>query len=69
MEFETWWLLGVPFFFALGWIAGLAACALGFTWLVTPMRAEGGLSLPFALALGRSGLFRHCTRRWRRYWR
>lgn len=21
MEFETWWLLGVPFFFALGWIA------------------------------------------------
>ncbi len=21
MEFETWWLLGIPFFFALGWIA------------------------------------------------
>lgn len=21
MEFETWWLLGVPFFFGLGWIA------------------------------------------------
>ena len=21
MEFETWWLLGVPLFFALGWIA------------------------------------------------
>jgi len=21
MEFETWWLLSVPFFFALGWIA------------------------------------------------
>jgi hypothetical protein len=21
MEFETWWLLGIPIFFALGWIA------------------------------------------------
>ena len=21
MEFETWWLLGIPLFFALGWIA------------------------------------------------
>ncbi|MDB5730016.1 MAG: lapB [Noviherbaspirillum sp.] len=21
MEFETWWLLGIPFFFALGWLA------------------------------------------------
>ena len=21
MEFETWWLLGVPLFFALGWVA------------------------------------------------
>ena len=21
MEFETWWLLGIPFFFGLGWIA------------------------------------------------
>lgn len=35
----------------LGWIAGITACAFGFAWLVTPMRAEGGLPLPFALAL------------------
>ncbi|HEU4407551.1 MAG TPA: apolipoprotein N-acyltransferase [Polyangiaceae bacterium] len=36
---------------ALGWAAGAFACALGFAWLLAPMRGIGGLALPFALAL------------------
>jgi apolipoprotein N-acyltransferase len=32
----------------LGWAAGATACALGFSWLLGPLRAEGGLPLPAA---------------------